>query len=332
VAVDLAELKRIITKKLKNGSAAGPSGWTGELVAPLAADRECLHALGVLVADIINGTLDDQARSLLLSGLLIPVRKDDGGVRPIAISECFYKLATMYAVNLVSADLPAIFEPIQLGVGAVGGPERAVHIIQSGLETMGADAVLLKCDIKNAFNERKREQILSELFRTETLQPLWRLAHWAYKAPSSMLVFEHGQYRTTIMSCQGVKQGDCLGSLLFSLSVHHLYQRCVRNLKNVRAIAIADDLNLIGSADDVMTAFDNFDRDLAGTGLVLRKEKCGLLWPHATACPERIQRVLLRHRTLSMAGCLSACQSTSDTSIYFNIMSFPHRLRCFSFA
>ena len=69
-------------------------------------------------------TLDVHARSLLLSCLLIPGQKASGGVRPIAISECFYKLATMYAVSLVSGSFPDIFEPVQLGVGAIGGSER----------------------------------------------------------------------------------------------------------------------------------------------------------------------------------------------------------------
>jgi len=64
VGVDQDALKKLITKKLKNGSSAGPSGWTGELVAPLVSDRECLHVLGVLVGDIINGTLDVACLSL----------------------------------------------------------------------------------------------------------------------------------------------------------------------------------------------------------------------------------------------------------------------------
>ena len=68
--------------------------------------------------------------------------------------------------------LPAIFEPIQLGVSAKGGAGRAFHVIQAGLETMGLEAVLLKCDLKNAFNERKREHILAELYKIQSLRPI----------------------------------------------------------------------------------------------------------------------------------------------------------------
>ena len=88
---------------------------------------------------------------------------------------------------------------------------------------MGPDAVVLKCDFQNAFNERKREQILSALFRQDLLQPLWRLSHWAYETPSELLVFNNGDVCASLSSEQGVKQGDGLGSLLFSLSMQDLY-------------------------------------------------------------------------------------------------------------
>ena len=129
-----------------------------------------------MIGDILNGNPDDHSRELLMSSLLIPASKSGGGVRPIAISESFYKLATMYSISLVRDRLPAIFEPIQLGVGAPGGPERAAHLLQAALETMGSRSIALKCDMKNAFNERKREDIISELYKVDSLQPLWRLA------------------------------------------------------------------------------------------------------------------------------------------------------------
>jgi len=36
------------------------------------------------------------------------------------------------------------------------------------------------------------------------------------------------------------------------------------------------------------------ETDLAGTGLVIRKEKCGLLWPRGVACPDDIQAASLK--------------------------------------
>lgn len=65
VAVDQHRLAELIRSRLKNGSSPGPSGWTGELVAPLVDDAECLSALALLVSDILNGNLSEQPRGLL---------------------------------------------------------------------------------------------------------------------------------------------------------------------------------------------------------------------------------------------------------------------------
>jgi len=129
VAVDPEILQKLIKSKLCNGSATGPSGWTGELVSALVGDADCMRGLCLLVQDILNGHLDAVSRSFLLASLLIPVGKANGGVRPVAVSECFYKLATMYALASVRHTFPSLFEPIQLGVGSPGGPEHAVHVL-----------------------------------------------------------------------------------------------------------------------------------------------------------------------------------------------------------
>jgi len=148
----------LVARKLKNGSSGGPSGWTGELVFALMDDPDCVQGLGTLIGDMLNGHLPDQARAYLTCSVLIPVSKPGGGIRPIAVSEVFYRLTSLYALHLVRDLLPKIFEPIQLGVGSVGGSERAVHLLKAGLATMGSDAVVLKCDFQNAFNERKRSK------------------------------------------------------------------------------------------------------------------------------------------------------------------------------
>ena len=126
----------------------------------------------------------------------------------------------MYAMHLVKKDLPEIFEPIQFACGAKGGTERAIHLLQAGLETMGPDVIMIKCDIRNAFNEIKRSVVLSELFKHEKLKPIWRIAHWAYRSSSPLLMLDKGVFVGELVSAADVKQGDCLASLLFSLTVH----------------------------------------------------------------------------------------------------------------
>ena len=94
-----------------------------------------------------------------------------------------------------------------------------------------------------------------------------------------------GKHVDTVTSAEGVKQGDTLGSLLFCLSMHRLYRGCTDGVPGVKCVAVADDLNLFGNAEGVFRAFGKFDRSLHNTGLVLRKDKCGILWPSSTVPP-----------------------------------------------
>src|ERR1700759_1534396 len=138
---------------------------------------------------------------------------------------------------------------------------------------MGDEAVLLKTDIRNAFNSRRRDQMLEILFEHPELAPIWRMAYWAYKDSSSLLVFENGKYKATIESAQGVKQGDALGALLYALSVHSFYKNCTPPGEDkVRKIAIMDDLNLVGAFKPVFEAFDRFEASLVGSGLEMRRD------------------------------------------------------------
>ena len=134
-------------------------------------------------------------------------------MRPIAMGEAFYKLACLYALNLVRDQVRTALGPIQCAF-STGGPESALHILQAAIE-LHPDWVIISTDISNAFNSRSRPDILSCLFNTPALSPLFRLAHWSYGEDSPLLLMDGGKLTADY---QGVRQGDVLGSLLFSLS------------------------------------------------------------------------------------------------------------------
>ena len=163
-------------RKVANGSAPGPSGWTGELIKALVGDADCLAGLVALVEDIINGDLDDSARKYLLSSSLIASEKDSGGFRPIAIGDVFYRLACHYVLQLVQPSAAALLEPIQLAQSR-GGCERAIHLLRASLECKSEDSAILSVDFSNAFNTLRRDVMLQRTFSEPQLSPLWRLVH-----------------------------------------------------------------------------------------------------------------------------------------------------------
>jgi len=167
--VDLVVLARLVRTTLANGAAPGGSGWTGDLIKALIDDHDCLIGLGILVKDIINGTLNGIARELLVSCVLCAVGKPSGGSRPIAMGEAFYKLSCLYALSLVGPTRTCkALGPIQFALSP-GGPESALHM-------------------------------------------------------------NRGKLSAEFASSEGVRQGDPLGSLLFSLSMRNTYSNAINNL------------------------------------------------------------------------------------------------------
>ena len=55
------------------------------------------------------------------------------------------------------------------------------------------------------------------------------------------------------------------------------------------AVAIADDFNILGSPAGVCKAFSQLQRLILDSGLAIRSDKCGLLWPRLPPVPQAIQ-------------------------------------------
>ena len=87
---------------------------------------------------------------------------------------------------------------------------------------------------------------------------------------------ERGRLRAEFTSSQGVRQGDGLGSLLFSLSMKTTYSECIQGLE-CHAVAVIDDFYLLGRQDQAFAAFDRFTPSLPNLNLTLSLPKCNVL-------------------------------------------------------
>ena len=86
IALDPDHLVKLIRTRLANGSGAGPSGWTGDLIKPLTDDEICLQGLISITLDVSNGVIHGPVKRLLLACRLVGVPKNPG-IRPIAVPE-----------------------------------------------------------------------------------------------------------------------------------------------------------------------------------------------------------------------------------------------------
>ena len=103
---------------------------------------------------------------------------------------------------------------------------------------------MVKLDFSNAFNTLHRLDMLRAT--RERLPELYPYIYSSYSKPSDL---HYGQF--TLSSCEGPQQGDPIGLLLFSNTIHPL----LASLNSELTIGYLDDLTLAGPesvvADDV---------------------------------------------------------------------------------
>jgi len=253
-----------------------------------------LTNLTFLLEDIGTGSPAGPLRDLLLTSLLIPGRKKDDGVRPIAMGEVFVKLSELYLLSLITpATLQSIFGGIQFGYSK-GGVERAILALQAHIERNPEDTVT-SLDIKNGYNSLDRKAMLTELFRHRSLHHLWRISHWCYSSPSSLLVTSNGSIAATISSGRGTRQGCVLGGLLFCLTIQPAYRQSITDIPDATATAIIDDFNFACQPRHTSTILDRLNSSLPSLGLELSPSKCNILWPTNTSPPASISLLASRY-------------------------------------
>ena len=271
VAVDAKVLLSLLQNRVNNGSAPGPSGWTGSHLQLLATagSEESRNGLCLLIRDICNGVFGGATQQRLLASVLVPIdktkfaaaprgkrqpRRSPPRIRPVAMGETFVKLAAHYSMSLIEEQLPKLFPRIQFGVKRAGGSEAAAQLTRA-LFTQSSrlhrTTIALKTDFINAFNAASRAQIWKVLLRHPETERIWRMFHWAYSQPSPLLVYNQGALHTALQSTEGVRQGDPFAAFVFALMVQPLYESVIAGRADCHTVSVLDDLTLVGPAEQV---------------------------------------------------------------------------------
>ena len=246
-------------------TAPGISGWTVPFLRRASRSPRFLSFLTALTAGI-SANIAPGAGMLRVSRLT-PLTKPNGGIRPIAVGELFYRLATK--VLQKHCFKPDFLEKYQLGVGTKGGVEPIVRAVQRALEgTLDQRySHLASLDLTNAFNTLSRRDIADALRKYAKV--LYRTGKWAYGTETVLVVGD-----LLLTSSQGVQQGDCLRPLLFSIGIRDTLVALAKFLgPNRRIMAYLDDIYIFSTNASVLDdAFAFFDA--RASSLQLNKSKC----------------------------------------------------------
>ena len=268
-----AKQVRSAIESMPTGSSAGLDGirplHLRQLISAEASEpgRRLLSCLTSLTNLALDGRIPDCAREAYYGATLCALRKKDGGLRPIAIGSVYRRLSCRIAAHHAAGLLAPDFRPVQLGVGTRQGCEVAVHATREFISARSNDYsspdVLVKVDVRNAFNSVRRDVILKSI--RARCPEIYPIAFQAYSAPTPLHIGDH-----TIWSCAGVQQGDPLGPVGFSLAVDD----CARSMTSPLNVWYLDDATLAGPADVIVKDLSQMQQVLPKLGLELNSAKC----------------------------------------------------------
>eukprot|EP00731_Ephydatia_muelleri_P004035 Em0002g211a len=173
-------------------------------------------SLRSIVNLLATGSVSNVVSKFLAGGNLTALTKDKPGspldIRPIAVRETLRRLVGKCQCQITKGKASDYFSPHQFGVACPSGAEKIVHGLGSCIEEHQneQDFVMMKIDLRNAFNLVSRQALLDEC--SAHFPELLQWAAWCY-GQHPLLWSPMG----TIMSESGVQQGDPLGPLLFCL-------------------------------------------------------------------------------------------------------------------
>ena len=267
-------------RSFPNGSAPGPSGLRPshlrEAVCCPSPDRAALvlSLLTKFLNLLAAGQKPTAITPHLCGASLLASRKRKGGHRPIAVGEVLRRLVSKCLASLVRSAATSLLTPLQLGVNIRGGCEAIVHGTSQLMALLPeSQRWTLLVDFANAFNNIDREAMFVA-FRHR----LPGLSAWMELCYSCHPILRMGN--EVIHSCCGVQQGDPLGPLGFSLTLHPIIERIKAEVPSLALNAwYLDDGTLVGPPESLSAALDIIERDGPSLGLHLSRAKSLLYAP-----------------------------------------------------
>ena len=154
-------------RSFPNDSAPGPSHLRSSHLrgavgcpSPDRASR-LLSALTRFINLLASGSVPPSVVPHLCGATLLALHKKSGGLRPIAVGEVLWRLASKCLANIVCSQILSSLSPLQMGIGVKGGCEAIIHTTFLLLASKDTNICWTLLDFSNAFNSVQGDNVHS---------------------------------------------------------------------------------------------------------------------------------------------------------------------------
>ena len=252
----LAGIKKYVAGKV-SPTGHGPSGWTYPMMHVIMSRKEASApllggALQILFDSIARNTVPVEVKQRLVASRGIAFHKQaeqaDGGytgsvsLRPLAVEEVWLRVVTAHVASILRAmaKTTRVLSPLDFAIGTSGGAEMPGLLAQTALFA-DARTVVVSHDVRNAFNTVPRQRIMQVMTHHPALLPIMHLMY----AKPSIIDFGDG---FTIVSAEGVRQGDGLSSAAFSMALRPELDEVRTRFPTVCVTGYLDDTTAISTS------------------------------------------------------------------------------------
>jgi hypothetical protein len=243
--------------------------------------------------------LDGQVSQELNTSVLVALDKpgkdaqEVGNKRGISLMPTLLKLATKIAANRIQNHIPEVakeqagFRPGEECLQNVAALHEVCHLRR---HHWGQPTYVAFMDLKKAFDTVPHAAMLHVLHAKGVRGKIYRFIDKVYQSGS--FVLQHHQHGTTTAPApiqRGVRQGDTLSPLLFSLFIDHALDglegvevpdRQGRTVGHMRGLLVADDAVLLAPhAEGIQAALAKFQTWCDTYHMQVGHDKCGLMVP-----------------------------------------------------
>lgn len=250
-------------RSLNRQAATAIDGWTRDhLEAAVRADPSIVDDLGAFMHLILTQPLSDTVLAIIRAGRMVPISKKGGGIRPVAIANVLSKLCGAIAIQRDARKTSTR----QYAISKKNGAPHIIHEVRDALDE-DSDLVVIKFDIRNAFNELSRDTVAKILSTHDaTIRQYFRTM---YGGDIPMAVYGSDEH-SVLQMINGVRQGDATSTYLFCHCVDVPLQKIA---EKYLAWMFVDDLSLVVHRGLIDEAILFVKEQFAAIGLVLNEDK-----------------------------------------------------------